>query len=65
VAPLPHDQRAMIPDLVLLRRVLLTAWIGSRADSDTARDVGGPAYTAGTVALADRYLADGLRDLLG
>jgi Ser/Thr protein kinase RdoA (MazF antagonist) len=65
VAPLPPDQRAMIPDLVLLRRVLLTAWIGSRADSDTARDVGGPAYTAGTVALADRYLADGLRDLLG
>jgi Ser/Thr protein kinase RdoA (MazF antagonist) len=65
VAPLPEAQRAMIPDLILLRRVLLTAWLGTRADSDTARLVGGPAYTAGTVALADRYLCDGLAHVLG
>jgi Ser/Thr protein kinase RdoA (MazF antagonist) len=65
VAPLPAGQRAMIPDLILLRRVLLTAWLGTRADSDTARMLGGPAYTAGTVALADRYLGDGLRHLAG
>ena len=58
VAPL--TDRAMIPDLILLRRILLTAWLATRADSDTARDLGGPAYAAGTVSLADRYLTDGL-----
>jgi Ser/Thr protein kinase RdoA (MazF antagonist) len=50
--------RAIIPTLILLRRVLLTAWLGSRADSDTAADIGAAAYTAGTVTLAERYLSD-------
>jgi Ser/Thr protein kinase RdoA (MazF antagonist) len=49
--------RAIIPTLVMLRRVLLTAWLGTRADSDTAAAIGVEGYTAGTVTLADRYLA--------
>jgi Ser/Thr protein kinase RdoA (MazF antagonist) len=62
IAPLPATDRAMIPALILLRRVLLTAWLATRADSDTAGALGGPAYTSGTLALADRFLTDGLAD---
>ncbi|NJM84188.1 MAG: phosphotransferase [Tabrizicola sp.] len=59
IAPLAAEDRAVLPVMVMLRRVLLTAWIGSRADSDTAQALGGPDYTAGTVMLADRFLAKG------
>ena len=62
-APLVPQDRAMIPALILLRRVLLTAWLATRADSDTAMTLGGPAYTLGTLTLADRFLTDGLADL--
>ncbi|MCU0829460.1 MAG: phosphotransferase [Tabrizicola sp.] len=60
VAPLGTEDRAMIPALIFLRRVLLTAWLATRADSDTAQALGGPAYTLGTLALAERFLTDGL-----
>lgn len=60
VAPLRSVDRAMIPSLIFLRRVLLTAWLATRADSDTAQVLGGPAYTQGTLDLADSYLTDGL-----
>jgi Ser/Thr protein kinase RdoA (MazF antagonist) len=60
VAPLRPEDREMIPALVLLRRVLLTAWLASRADSDTAEALGGPAYTRGTVELAEGFLTNGL-----
>jgi Ser/Thr protein kinase RdoA (MazF antagonist) len=62
IAPLAPPDRAMIPAMIFLRRVLLTAWLATRADSDTGRALGGPAYTLGTLALADRFLADGLAD---
>lgn len=61
VAPLRAEDRAMIPSLIFLRRVLLTAWLATRADSDTAQGFGGPAYTAGTLKLAEGYLTNGLR----
>ena len=64
IAPLGPKDRAMIPSLIFLRRVLLTAWLATRADSDTAQTLGGPAYTQGTVDLADRYLTDGLSAFL-
>ncbi len=51
--------RAIIPTLILLRRVLLTAWLGTRADSDTAATIGAADYTQGTVALAEAYLTNG------
>lgn len=63
IAPLRTEDRAMIPALILLRRVLLTAWLSTRADSDTGQALGGPAYTLGTLALAERFLTDGLAEL--
>ncbi|NJS39971.1 MAG: phosphotransferase [Rhodobacteraceae bacterium] len=62
IAALPDSDRAMIPALIFLRRVLLTAWLATRADSDTGRALGGPAYTLGTLTLADRFLTDELAD---
>ncbi|SDX41853.1 phosphotransferase enzyme family protein [Roseicitreum antarcticum] len=59
IADLPDADVAMLPDMVMLRRLLLTAWLGTRADSDTAGQFGGSAYTEGTVRLATRYLAQG------
>jgi Ser/Thr protein kinase RdoA (MazF antagonist) len=64
IAPLRPEDRAMIPALIFLRRVLLTAWLSTRADSDTAQALGGPAYTRGTLDLAERYLTDGLAAFL-
>lgn len=64
IATLRPEDRAMIPSLILLRRVLLTAWLSTRADSDTGLALGGPAYTQGTLDLADRYLSDGLAAFL-
>ncbi|MGL4321939.1 MAG: phosphotransferase enzyme family protein, partial [Paracoccaceae bacterium] len=53
------EDRAIIPSLIMLRRVLLTAWLASRADSDTAAQIGAADYTAGTVLLAERFLTLG------
>jgi Ser/Thr protein kinase RdoA (MazF antagonist) len=64
IAPLRSEDLAIIPAMVFLRRVLLTAWLASRADSDTAAALGGPAYTQGTLALAKGFLTDGLVDLV-
>jgi Ser/Thr protein kinase RdoA (MazF antagonist) len=54
-APLPPEQEAALPMFVMLRRMQLTAWIASHAETPTARSLG-EAYTHGTVALAERYL---------
>lgn len=59
VTPLSAQDIAALPVLVLLRRILLTAWLGTRAGSDTAAEFGGPAFTEGTVALADRFMTHG------
>jgi Ser/Thr protein kinase RdoA (MazF antagonist) len=56
---LAPEDRAIIPTLIMLRRVLLTAWLASRADSDTAAKIGAADYTAGTVMLAERFLTLG------
>lgn len=60
VAPLRAEDRVMIPALIFLRRVLLTAWLATRADSDTAQALGGAGYTGGTLDLAEGFLLDGL-----
>jgi Ser/Thr protein kinase RdoA (MazF antagonist) len=64
IGTLRTEDRAMIPSLIFLRRVLLTAWLATRADSDTAQALGGPAYTQGTLGLAESYLTDGLSAFL-
>tara|TARA_R110001583_G_scaffold182944_1_gene341181 strand:+ start:93323 stop:94339 length:1017 start_codon:yes stop_codon:yes gene_type:complete len=49
---------AMIPDFIMFRRTLLTAWIASHAETETAREAGHGRYTQGTIELAARYLED-------
>ncbi len=55
VRALAPADRAMLPDVVLLRRLMLLAWITSRAGSDTA-DGFRPGFAEGTVGLARTYL---------
>ena len=57
VAPLDAAEVAMIPVFVMLRRILLTAWIASHAEVPFARELGS-GYTAGTVQLARKLLAE-------
>ena len=52
----PFAQEAVLPVFVMLRRLQLTAWIGSHAETPTAQSMG-EAYTQGTVELARLYLA--------
>lgn len=56
VAPLSDDEALSLPTMVMLRRLLLTAWIASHAETPTAQEFGS-GYTDGTVALAESYLA--------
>lgn len=56
VAPLSPADEAEIPTFVMLRRLLLVAWIGSHAETELARSMG-VAYTEGTVPLCEAYLA--------
>jgi Ser/Thr protein kinase RdoA (MazF antagonist) len=44
-----------IPTFIMLRRLLLVAWIGSHAETDLAKSMGLP-YTEGTVGLCEAYL---------
>lgn len=53
--PLDVDLAAEIPVFVVLRRILLTAWLASHAEVPLARSIG-TSFTAGTVALADQLL---------
>ena len=55
VAPLAAADAAEIPTFVMLRRLLLVAWIGSHAETDLAQAMGAD-YTAGTVGLCEAYL---------
>lgn len=58
IRPLSAEDEAMIPDFIMYRRLLLTAWIASHAETDTAKDAGLAAYTEGTLSLAAAYLED-------
>jgi Ser/Thr protein kinase RdoA (MazF antagonist) len=60
VAPLAPEQERALPMLVMLRRMQLTAWIASHAETPTARSLG-PDFTAGTVALAETFLLRPIR----
>lgn len=56
VAPLSDEDCAILPVFIMLRRMLLTAWIASHSETPTALALGG-AYTSGTVDLARTFLA--------
>lgn len=49
------DDARMLPTFIMLRRMLLTAWIASHSDTETACALG-PAYTDRTIAMADDFL---------
>ncbi len=57
VRPLSEADEAEIPTFLMLRRMVILAWIGSHSETDLAKELG-PEYTAGTCRLAERYLAD-------
>jgi Ser/Thr protein kinase RdoA (MazF antagonist) len=54
-APLSDGDRAEIPTFVVLRRILLCAWLASHAEVPFARQFGA-AYTRGAVTLAEQFL---------
>jgi Ser/Thr protein kinase RdoA (MazF antagonist) len=56
VIPLSAEALALIPCFVVLRRVLLTAWLASHAEVPFTHG-SRASYTAGTVALAEALLA--------
>jgi Ser/Thr protein kinase RdoA (MazF antagonist) len=53
--PLSAEAEAEIPTFVILRRILLTAWLASHAEVPFARELG-VSYTEGTVALARKLM---------
>lgn len=57
VAPLGEADVAMIPAFVMLRRMMLTAWIANHAETPTAQEAGLDGYTTGTLHLAERWLS--------
>ncbi len=57
VRDLSVEDEAEIPTFVMLRRLLLVAWIGSHSETDLAQSMG-VQYTADTVRLCERYLSD-------
>jgi len=61
VLPLAAEETAEIPSFLVLRRVLLTAWLASHAEIPFARRFG-VRYTQGTVRLARQWLEGCLHD---
>lgn len=56
VRSLSAEDETEIPTFVMMRRLLLVAWIGSHAGTDLARSMGAE-YTAGSCDLAETYLS--------
>ena len=57
VRAIPVDHLEMIPTLVMLRRLMLTAWVASHADADAAIAFT-DGYATGTARLPERYFTD-------
>jgi Ser/Thr protein kinase RdoA (MazF antagonist) len=55
VRPLSKEDEAELPTFVILRRMILFAWMGSHAETDLAKQEG-PAYAEGTCEMAEQYL---------
>jgi Ser/Thr protein kinase RdoA (MazF antagonist) len=56
VGELTPEDEAEIPTFVMLRRLLLVAWIGSHSETDLARSMGVD-YTQQTIPLCESYLS--------
>jgi Ser/Thr protein kinase RdoA (MazF antagonist) len=59
IRALDRDDLAVIPCLVVLRRILVMAWLASHADTELARSEGAN-HTRVTCDLVDRYLSGSL-----
>lgn len=57
VGSLDQADIAEIPTFIMLRRLLLVAWVGSHHETETAQQLG-PGYTESTVPLVQAYLKD-------
>ena len=57
IRDLPAEDEAEIPTFIMLRRMVLLAWIGSHGDTDLAKEQG-PEFTRVSAELAERYLQD-------
>ena len=55
VLALSKEDETEIPTFIMLRRLLLVAWIGSHSETDLAKSMGLP-YSEGTVGLCENYL---------
>jgi Ser/Thr protein kinase RdoA (MazF antagonist) len=55
VTPLAPEDEAELPTFIMLRRMLLVAWIGSHAATDTAQEMG-EEYAVTSCRLAEEYL---------
>jgi Ser/Thr protein kinase RdoA (MazF antagonist) len=56
VAPLAAEDEAAIPLMIMLRRLLLLAWIASHGETPTARDLG-QGFTEETLRLCEAFLS--------
>jgi Ser/Thr protein kinase RdoA (MazF antagonist) len=56
VRPLAKEEEAELPTFVILRRMILFAWMGSHSETDLAKQEG-PAYADGTCEMAEHYLS--------
>jgi len=56
VIDLSPQEEAEIPTFLMMRRLLIVAWMGSHSETDLARDLG-PDYIATSYELAERYLS--------
>lgn len=57
IGTLSPQEEAEIGTFVMLRRLLLVAWIGSHSETDLAQSMG-VAYTQATVPMCERYLSN-------
>lgn len=55
IRPVSREDEAEIPTFIMLRRLLLLAWLGSHSDSDTSKEYGAQ-FTEKTAELAEKYL---------
>jgi Ser/Thr protein kinase RdoA (MazF antagonist) len=55
LAPLTREEEGEIPTFMMLRRMMVMAWIASHSDTDLAQSEGA-GYTLGTCRLASKYL---------
>ncbi|MFT3986251.1 phosphotransferase enzyme family protein [Aestuariivirga sp.] len=56
VLPILKDDEAEIPTFIMLRRILLVAWVASHIEAEFPRQLGA-GFTAGTIPLCEDYLS--------